>query len=718
YGWVLALFPLVCGSQQPDQPVTFSVTSRLVVVNVDVRDRNGQTVGDLKKEDFQLLENGQSQQISVFEYQRLTAPGTPVVKAMVARGSEAAPSVPAASTTATAPAAPAAPVSKTPLRHRDRRLIVLFFDLSSMQADEQVRAQRAAREFVAEKMTPSDLVAVMTYSTKMKVLQQFTDDRDLLTNVVSSFHVGETSELAGLGATSSDESSEDTGSAYTADETEFNIFNTDRKLSALESTAKLLATMPEKKALVYFSGGISKTGVENESQLRSTINAAVRGNVSFYPIDARGLVAEAPAGDASTGSAGGSGMYSGAAQKQRQEQFAGQQETLFTLAADTGGEVLLDTNDLKTGIIKAQEDISNYYILGYYSSNPNEDGRYRRIEVRVKSQPKAKLDYRAGYYAPRKFRDFSSADRERQLEEALMLDDPITDLPIALEVNYFRRAADRYIVPVALKIPGSEIELARKRDREVTRLDFIGHVRTKQGRMMGAVRDNIQVKLTGVNIGELMRRQLQYDTVFTLPPGEYRLKFLVRENETGKMGTFETAFSIPNLSQEKSYLRLSSVVWANQREAVKAAVGSAGRNDKAFKKHPLVQEGYKLIPSITKVVRKDQKLYVYFEVYGDSKAASAPDVETTVSVFRGKVKAFESKPLHLTVDSGKNSGILTAEIELPLDQLDPGSYVCQVNVVDLSNRKFVFRRSPLVLLPPREETPAAAAGGNTLAGSR
>src|SRR5260370_40534440 len=90
---------------------------------------------------------------------------------------------------------------------------------------------------------------------------------------------------------------DDDGSAFQADETEFNIFNTDRKLSSLESAAKMLSGLPEKKALLYFSSGISKQGVENQSQLRSTINTANRANVSFYPIDARGLSALPTGGD-------------------------------------------------------------------------------------------------------------------------------------------------------------------------------------------------------------------------------------------------------------------------------------------------------------------------------------------------------------------------------------------------------------------------------------
>ena len=106
------------------------------------------------------------------------------------------------------------------------------------------------------------------------------------------------------------------------------------------------------------------------------------------------------------------------AQRQLRDKFNAQQETLDTLAADTGGKAMLDSNDLATGIVQAQQSFSSYYILGYYSSSPA-DGRYRRVEVKLKSPEKYKLEYRAGYYAPKTFDKYTSTDKERQLEEAL-----------------------------------------------------------------------------------------------------------------------------------------------------------------------------------------------------------------------------------------------------------------------------------------------------------
>ncbi len=692
----------------PQETVTFKVNTNLVVVNVEVRDRSGRPVEGLKAEDFEVLENGTAQRISVFEFQKLDGAAPP----------------PAASLTASTPASPAAApagvisASKPgEIRYRDRRLMVLFFDLSSMSVAEQIRARRAAEDYVRKSMTPADLVAVAAFGTRLRILQDFTGDQESLLAAIKGLRVGEASDLAE--SASPDSSVEDTGAAFTADTSEFDIFNTDRKLGALEDAVNMLASLPEKKALVYFSSGATQTGTENESQLRATVNAAVRANVSFYPVDARGLVAEAPAGDASVGAMQGSALFSGQAQRQRQERFSAQQETLYTLAADTGGKAMLDTNDLALGIVQAQKDFSSYYVLGYYSSDAAEDGRYRRVQVRLKSGPRFKLVYRAGYYAPKSFDKYSESDKERQLEEALRLGDPVTELPVALEVNYFRRARDRYIVPVAVKIPGSEVPIARRKEKEEARLDFIADVRDAKGRPAASVRDFITIRLTGDNAGRLAERLLQYDTAFTLPSGDYKLKFVVRENLGGKLGTFETKFKVPDVSSEQQYLRTSSVVWGSQRVPLAEAVGTAENKKALAKSHPLVREGEKLIPTVTKAVRSGQDLYVLVEVYEPGeKTGRTFEIEAGVSLYGGKGKVLETSPVVVTARADTKSLSVPIELRVPLENVAEGSYVCQLSIVDKIAGKFAFSRTPLVILPARDTAQNAAAGapGSALPG--
>ena len=336
----------------PKGVVKFGATTQLVVVDVTVKDKSGNPIKGLKPTDFTITEDGKKQDIKIFTYQELEETVTP--EPVPAKAPTPAPAP--APKAPDAPATPAAPVVKAvtanqiapsrpgEVKYKDRRLLVMFFDMTSMPIQDQIRAQTAAQKFLKTQMTPSDLMAIMTFASDLKVLQDFTDDRDALAKIIKGLTIGEGSDLA----------------AYTADDTEFNIFNTDRKLAALESAARMLGALPEKKALVYFASGVSKTGVDNEAQLRGTINAAIRNNVAFFPIDARGLVASAPLGDATKGSPGGAGMYGGSSARSQQSRMQGSQETLYTLAADTGGKALLDNNDLGLGIVQAQKEISSY----------------------------------------------------------------------------------------------------------------------------------------------------------------------------------------------------------------------------------------------------------------------------------------------------------------------------------------------------------------------
>ena len=676
------------------QDARFIVDTKLVVVNVSVKDKSGKPITNLKKEDFQILEDGVPQTIAVFDRQELSAEPLAPLSFATRPGTieERAPAPPPAG------AAVATSSARDPKRFQDRRLIALFFDLTSMEPPEQVRAQEAAIKFLQSQMTAADLVSVMTFTTKFRIVEDFTDDRESLIATLRKIATGEGSDLAGMAQTAADEG--DDSGAFVADETEFNIFNTDRKLTALEDAARKLSVYPEKKALIYFSSGVEKTGIENQSQLKATVNAAVRSNVAFYPVDARGLVATAPGGNASDASPNGTGILTGTHQASLRASFNDSQETLSTLAADTGGKALLDTNDLTLGIRQAQDDIRSYYTLGYYPANAEPDGKYRRLKIQLVGKIQAKLDYRNGYYASKTFQKFTAADKERQLEEALTLGDPVSELPLALEVDYFRVAKDRYFVPISVKVPGTAVGLTRRGSKQTTDLDFIGQVRDANGRLVGGVRDQITVNLTEENAAQLARRHLQYDTGLTLYSGAYSLIFLAREDQTGKMGTFETKFTIPDLNSGKS-LRVSSVIVSSQREAMSAAVGAAEKNAKLIKEHPLIQDGQKLVPSITRVFRKDQTLYVYFEIYDPSldPDRKTPSLTAGLQLMQGARQAFTSPPVRLNKLATSRPGVAPFSFQVPLARLQPGEYISQVDVIDELGRKFAFPRSSLVLLP-------------------
>jgi VWFA-related protein len=697
----LAIAWLASGQQTPvpvpvpdngESPaIRFSTNSNLVIVDVNVKDKAGKPIEGLKLGDFTVLEDGKPQKVSVFDYQKLTMETEPP-PALKLEDELKLPE--AAKTTIT---------SSTPgrIQFHDKRLLVFFFDFSSMGVPEQLRAQDASLDYLKKHITKDDMVAVMLYTSVIQVLSDFTDDRDVLTTVIRTLPIGEASELAGL-ADTGDDNSEDTGAAFVADETEFNIFNTDQKLAAIEKAAKMLSSFPEKKALVYFSAGVSKTGVDNQAQLEASINAAMKANLTIYAIDTRGLMADPPGGGASKAASRGAGIFNGSVYNSQRASINDSQETLFTLAEETGGKAFLDSNDIEAGITQAQEGMGSYYLLGYYSSNSALDGKYRRITVKLNNKLAAKLEHRPGYYAGKVWGKLNTQDKDQQLKEALSAGDPATDLPLALQVDYFRVSPTAYFVPVSIKVPGSVIAMAARGGASVTQIDFVGQILDERRATVGSVQDKIHIQLDQGNAAKLGRKSFQYDAGFTLEPGKYRMKFVVRENISGKMGTFDSKFTVPDLSADTSGLKLSTIIWSSQREKVAAAVGSAEKiTKKDLTANPLIVGDEKVIPNITHVFRRSQNLYVNFDVYDarpDPASAKLRKVRVSMSLFNNKgVKAFEIGPLDETHLAETRPEAVPVQFQIPLKDLAPGRYICQINVVDEVGRKFAFPRAPLVV---------------------
>ena len=455
--------------------------------------------------------------------------------------------------------------------------------------------------------------------------------------------------------------------------------------------------LPEQKSLIYFASGLRLNGVDNQAQLRATTNAAIRANVALSPIDARGLVATAPLGDASRPSPGGIGMFNGQLAQNAVTAFQRSQDTLYSLAKDTGGRAMFDYNDLSLGIAQAAESLTSYYMLGYYSTHPANDGRFHRVQVSLRSGVAGQLAYRQGYYSDKEFARFNAADKERQLEEALMLDNPVTDISIAMEVNYFQLNSAEYFVPVTVKIPGSELALARHRGAPRTVIDFIGEVKDGFGITVQNVRDKLDIRLNDDTAAQLSNRPMHYETGFTLLPGAYVIKLLARDDETGRIGTYQAAFTVPNLNREVRRLPLSSVVLSSQRVALSDALYSVKQKVAAEAANPLVHDGEKLVPSVTRVFSQARDLYVFAQTYQRGATATRP-VMAFVSFYRGDVKAFETAPMMVTEGLEAKTKAVPLRFSVPLEGLATGRYDCQLTVIDPTASKIAFWRAPIVIV--------------------
>jgi VWFA-related protein len=673
---------------------TIQVYHDLVLVDVVVTDKKGNTIKNLTRGNFTIYEDNAPQKISTFDYEDLSTIFEQSNKATVHAQR----------------ALPLINLSKSSLEQvpreqfRHHRLIILLFDLSSMPVEDLIQAQTTAQNFIEKQLTPADLVALVVNASSLKLLQNFTNDREALRAAVTKLNVGDSTDLAQLGTTTTEENtSEDVSDAYQADETQFNIFNTDRKLSAIESVGKMFQQLPEKKFLVHFSSGISTTGVENQSQLRATIDALNQASTSLYAVDTRGLIAAPPGGDASKGSASGTANFSGKAIRDQFASIANSQETLTALALDTGGKALLDTNNLGQVFQAVLQDSTSYYLLSYNSSNTKRDGKFRRIKVSV-DIPGARLKYRQGYYSPKAFNQLTKFDKERHLEEAITTERPFSEISFLIATSFVRADAQQVFVPVSLKFSAADIPFQQKGKKAQAAFDFIGQVRGARNSLVSAVRDTIRIDLKPEIFSKVSAGGIQYQTGFYLKPGEYDLKFLLRENQTGKLSTFEQALQVPDFSRPA--LSVSSVILSNHLEPVKQhtnavrRVASLGEGLFPFPSRsddPLIVEGNRIVPNVAKVFSPSDKLYIFFQVYVGSAHKGSPNLAASLVFYKDGAQFRDARTIPLDqFDEGSNDTI-TCHLELPLTQFAKGNYLLQLNLVDQSSQEVLTQRNPFVV---------------------
>jgi hypothetical protein len=367
------------------------------------------------------------------------------------------------------------------------------------------------------------------------------------------------------------------------------------------------------------------------------------------------------------------------------------QETLYTLANDTGGKAFLDNNDFTPAFTKVHEDTAFYYLLGYISTNPLQDGKYRKIQVRLNRTDlkNARLDFRKGYYGPSDFQHSNKETREAQLQEQFQSDVPNSDFPVYISTGYFRLNDKQFYVPVSVVVPGSQIPFTRAGEQDRAALDVMAVMRDEHKRPFGQLRDTVRVQ-PGVS-EDVQHKNVQYDTGFQLPPGKYDLKVLVRENQTGRVGSFETGVEIPDLKDEP--VKVSSVVVSNQKKAVR-------RRPQQRSLNPLISNGNELVPNVTHVFSSSQNLFFYYEIYDpgrDNNDKNAIRLLSSVVFYRNNVKAYETPLVRADEVNVPDRKATAFELQVPLAPLKPGFYTCQINVVDDAAGKFAFPRLALLV---------------------
>jgi VWFA-related protein len=700
----------------PTSQSAIQSNSELVRIDVEVTDKSGKAVKGLKADQFTVTDNGKPQKISTFTYSDIEAiqtagdgddNGQPVVVAVdTPRGTSA----------------------DTVINQvRDRRMLVLYFDFTSLETQDLLRARDAALKFVRTQMSKADLVSVVVFDQKLSVWCDFTNDRDRIEKAVQQVTPGVAAQLADNSYAPAQNGeydiSEDNEAAFTADSTEFNVFNTDQKLEAVEGLSNVLSAIPGRKSVIQFTGGITQTGEENRTELRAATDAANRADVSIYEIDARGLYADVPGGSVSSAGASGTSMYTGAAVFQQTDARMDSRDTLGTLSTDTGGRSFFDLGDLSEAFPKIEEENTGYYLLGYYlEANVKHDGAWHALRVKVNA-PGTHIRSRDGYYAPRDFQHLEKEDKNQQLDDAMNSANPVVELPIAVETAMFRLNERQVYVPISAKLSSSALDWAQKHGQSEAEFDFAAEVRAMPSGMSAAeLRDTIHVKLDAQTFAQVSKSNLVYQGGVVLSTGRYHLKFIARENESGKIGTFEQDFIVQPAQPSK--MTMSTVLLSSQLVTVEktSAVSDKSQGTRAkLTTTPLEVEGQKIVPSVTRFFNQQQTLYVFFQTYYPDRGDQSDNLDPAtlragLIFFRNGVQV-NTTPMLAPTEVDPKSHTASYRISVPLAKLTSGRYTVQAVSIAAGTQFSVFGRAYLALQDaPVAPTPATGAGPGPGAG--
>src|SRR5882724_7944849 len=571
------------------------VTSNLVSLDVIVRDKKGKPLTDLKPEDFTVSENGVPQKIEFFD-------------STLTNSSEAAQPITATGSTE--------PKPRTPNGYPPN-IIALVLDGQSTEGANLKHVREGMMKYIRERISDSDSVALFSISGGLQLLQPFTQDKAKLIAAVEKAYysstASKTSEARGLsediramreqiangpeleGGPAPGQGFNGSAAAqaliarhvleqYIQLRSSLSTQQTRPVLAALAAICEGLRSIPGKKTLVMFSQGFVATEAL-DWQVQSTIDIANRANVSIYMIDSSGLIGGTPQSGALVPSSALSAISAATSQEGRIRAAAGesvfdisrnegvnrQQDLLYRISGDTGGQFIKNTNDISTGLGRIDNEIRSRYTLAYRSTDPNFDGSFRKIKVEVR-RPEANVVARQGYYAIPPSQIIPLSPEDRKLLAGFAETEAHSTLPVSWELNSFRSQQGSYVVPVSFEIPPQAVSFDRKGDKQRLQLDVLGVVKGDSGdKILTRLGGAFDVGLSTREFESISNDKIFYRQDIQLEPGNYTIDLVVKDRQSGKAAAKRVSLMLPVAGPEFS---VTEPVLSRHAEPISPHAGS------------------------------------------------------------------------------------------------------------------------------------------------
>jgi VWFA-related protein len=681
-----------------DQEDVIKVNANLVNIDVMVKDKKGKAITNLSAEDFILSENGVRQNIEFFD-STLTSGSDHSEPATI-------------------------PLTRAISSHRGlpRNIISLVLDGQTTEGVNLKHVRDGMAKFIRDRITDNDSVALFAISGGLQLLQPFTQDKAKLLLAVEKADgissVSKTSEQRSIneamaairdqlaGAPSGEITTPAGGSAaaqamisrrvleqYVQLRSTLSSQQTRPILASLAAICEGLRAIPGKKTLVMFSQGF--IAPQNlDWQVQSTIDIANRANVAIYIIDSSGLTGGTPQSGALVPASALSGISAATSQENRiragagesvfdvsrQEGMNRQQDLLYRISGDTGGQLIKNTNDVAAGLERINEEIQSRYTLVYRSSDSNFDGSFRKIKIEVR-RPDAKVVTRPGYYAipPTQLVPLSPDDR-KLLANFDNLSAHST-LPLSWQLNPFRSQPGYYSVPLSFEIPPAALMFAAAAGKQRLQLDVLALVRSVgDDKILSRLGGNFDVELTPGQYESIVNDKVFYRQDVELEPGAYTIDLVVKDRNSGKVAARRQRLELPVTDSEFS-----------ATEAILSRYAEPTRRPPTAAEDVLSAGNVLIRPSPSREFQAADNLIIFFKLYNAMPAAASgrPVVRVTVTLMKDGKAAMKPIDYELSDIELEPVPHLTFAKYVKLNGLTKGKYSVLIEARDLAENKVV-----------------------------
>jgi VWFA-related protein len=641
--------PQPAPAQTGQPPVTFKVEVNYVELDAVVTDAQGRFVGDLTKEDFQVLEEGTPQSIIAFSRVELPVerPDPPLFKRTVVE-----------------------PDVRSNREAFNGRVFLMVLDDLQTDPRHGLRVQAAARQFIRRYVGANDMVAVVTTGGNASASQEFTSSQSRLIAAVNKF-MGrrpprESALMSGRGTPG------DRGTGPGDMESGFRARNT---YATLRNVAEYFAAVRgRRKAILWFGQGvdydISNPFVARDADIvrqtmQEVIQTANRANVSFYGIDARGLGAGLDEAIEISGIPDETNDSTAIQNEVRRGQ-----DSLRSISSETGGFPIVNENDLNAAFERIVRENSSYYVLGYYASNDKRDGKFRNVQVRV-TRPGVTVRARKGYNAPKGSRPSPAASTRieaqmpPEIRDALASPIPSRGLGVSMFAAPFVGSAPKASVALVVEIDPEKLTFVQKGDLFNEDLEIHVLAIDGAGKVQGGGRDVAPLRLHAATHDLVLKNGIRVTRRLELPPGRYQIHVGVRETNGGAIGTIRQDLDLPDFS--KAPLQMSGI----------ALTSPSATRMLTANPDPGLKDVLPSPPTALREFPRTDTLSLFAEVYDNQTVPHRVAINTTVAADDGKV-LFTTGDERASQELQGQKGGYGYTAKIPLGDLPPGRYVLRI----------------------------------------